>query len=141
MSVSASSKPPMRVVAGIIWQGDRYLAVRRPEGTRHAGMWEFPGGKVEPGESLEEAMIRELAEELGITAQAPQFWREKEHTYPRGSVRLYFFHIRAFKGVPRPLEGQRLSWVTPAEALDLAFLEADLDIVVDLQALPALSGV
>ena len=132
---------PVRVVAGILWRAGRYLAVQRPEGKRHAGLWEFPGGKVEPGEALEAAMVRELAEELGITAQAPEFWREKDHTYQQGTVRLYFFHIRAFKGVPRPLEGQGLSWVTPAEGLKLAFLEADRDIVEELQRFPALSGV
>jgi len=131
----------VRVVAGIIWQDGRYLAVQRPEGKHHAGLWEFPGGKVEPGESLEAAMIRELGEELGISAESLEYWREKDHTYPRGSVRLYFFHIHAFKGVPHPLEGQGLCWVTPAEALGYAFLEADLDIVADLVSLSALSGV
>lgn len=141
MSPSGPDGPPLRVVAGIIWQGGRYLAVERPSGKHHAGMWEFPGGKVEPGESLEAAMIRELAEELGITALDLEYWREKDHTYQHGAVRLYFFHIRAFTGVPRPLEGQGLRWVIPAEALDLPFLEADLDIVAALVPSGAPSGV
>jgi len=123
------------VVAGILWREGRYLGVRRPEGKAHAGLWEFPGGKVEPGEDPAAALVRELAEELDIQAGAPQFWREKIHEYPGLTVRLFFFHIRDFKGVPRPLEGQGLRWLTPAEGVSLPFLEADQDIVEDLLAL------
>jgi len=122
------------VVAGILWRDGRYLGVRRPEGKAHAGLWEFPGGKVEPGEEPAAALVRELAEELDIQAGKVEFWREKIHEYPSLTVRLYFFHIRDFKGVPRPLEGQGLRWLTPAEAAALPFLEADRDIVWDLLA-------
>jgi len=123
------------VVAGIIWRDGRYLGVKRPEGKRHAGFWEFPGGKVESGEDRQRALIRELSEELGIRARAPKYWREKVHTYPEVTVRLSFFHIRDFVGVPSPLEGQGLSWLTPAEGLLLPFLEADRDIIKELAAL------
>ena len=122
------------VVAGIIWQGDRYLAVQRPQGKRHAGFWEFPGGKVEPGEAAPDAMIRELHEELGIRVTTPQFWREKVHAYPELTVRLSFFHIRDFVGVPSPQEGQGLRWLTPVRALDLPFLAADRGIIEELAA-------
>lgn len=117
------------VVAGIIWRGEKFLAVRRPEGKAHAGSWEFPGGKVESGESLGAALGRELEEELGLRVTDAEFWRQCEHVYPNISVRLHFFHVRGFDGEPRPLEGHGLSWVTPREACDLAFLEADTAIV------------
>jgi len=122
------------VVAGILWRDGRYLGVQRPEGKAHAGLWEFPGGKVEPGEAPADALVRELAEELDIQTGEVEFWREKIHEYPAITVRLYFFHIRDFKGVPRPLEGQGLRWLSPAEAVDLPFLEADRDIVEALLA-------
>jgi len=124
----------IHVVAGIIWAGESYLGVQRPEGKSHAGLWEFPGGKVEPGEDAASAMVRELREELDIEALQVEYWREKIHEYPALTVRLSFFHIRDFKGVPRPMEGQGLRWVTPAEAVALPFLEADRDIVTELSA-------
>ncbi|WP_243361126.1 (deoxy)nucleoside triphosphate pyrophosphohydrolase [Fundidesulfovibrio terrae] len=126
----------IHVVAGIIWSDGRYLGVKRPEGKSHAGLWEFPGGKVEPGEDAPRAMVRELREELDIEVSSVEFWREKIHEYPGFTVRLSFFHIRDFKGVPRPMEGQGLRWVTPAEAEHLPFLEADRDIVTELLAHP-----
>jgi len=124
----------IHVVAGIIWQGGRYLAVQRPPGKRHAGFWEFPGGKVEPGESTADALVRELHEELGITLTQFQYWCEKIHEYPDLTVRLSFFHICDFNGVPSSLEGQGLRWLTPVEALELPFLEADRGIVQKLAA-------
>lgn len=125
----------IHVVAGIIWRDGQYLGVRRPEGKAHAGLWEFPGGKVEPGEDAAAAVVRELQEELAVEAVRVEYWREKIHAYPDFTVRLSFFHIRDFKGVPRPLEGQGLRWLSPAEALSLPFLEADRDIVKELSAL------
>ena len=124
----------IHVVAGIIWREGRYLGVRRPKGKPHAGLWEFPGGKVEPGEDAPSAMVRELLEELAIKAENVEYWREKIHEYPDFTVRLSFFHIHDFKGVPSPLEGQGLRWLTPAEAVALPFLEADRDIVMELSA-------
>lgn len=126
----------IRVVAGVIWRGDRFLAVRRPEGKSMAGFWEFPGGKVEPGESLEAALARELTEELGLLPLDVRHWRDVTHRYPQGTVHLSFFHIRDFKGVPRPLEGQGLRWVTASEASALDFLEADREIVARLLLSP-----
>lgn len=123
------------VVAGILWRNGRYLAVQRPAGKLHAGFWEFPGGKQEDGETLEAALVRELREELAITALDYQFWCAKEHIYPgppQRHVRLYFFHVTAFDGTPLPNEGQALQWVTPASARSLPFLEADRKLVETL---------
>lgn len=125
----------MEVVAAVIWHGERFLAVQRPPGKVMAGYWEFPGGKLEPGESPEAALVRELEEELGIVARDFVRWREKCHTYDHAVVRLFFFQIHAFDGVPTAREGQRLAWVRPgAEAAVLEFLPADCDIVAALAA-------
>lgn len=126
----------IHVVAAVLWREGRFLGVQRPEGKAHAGLWEFPGGKVEEGEDAPAALVRELREELGIEARAPAFWREKIHEYPALTVRLSFFHIRDFNGDPCPLEGQGLRWLTPAQARELPFLEADRDIVEALPAQP-----
>ncbi|OLN24324.1 5-methyl-dCTP pyrophosphohydrolase [Desulfovibrio sp. DV] len=117
------------VVAAIIWQGGRYLGVRRPEGKPMAGAYEFPGGKIEPGETPDVALARELREELGITPTAIAFFREKAHSYEHLSVHLHFFHVHAFDGEPLPLEGQDMEWLTPQEGRMRPFLEADRDIV------------
>ena len=124
------------VAAGILWRDGRFLAAQRPPGSIQEGFWEFPGGKVEPGESPAEALIRELQEELGVTVRAPVFWRQAEHAYATPvarHVRLHFFHVRAFTGEPRACEGQALRWVLPREARTVPFLAADLAIVRELE--------
>ena len=128
----------IEVVAGILWRGGRFLAACRPEGSVHAGQWEFPGGKVEAGEDAEAALARELREELGVElgmeAGRAQFWRTLEHVYttPPRHVVLHFFHVRDFAGQACAREGQELRWLTPVEAAELPFLEADVPVVRDL---------
>ncbi len=122
------------VVAAVIWRDGRYLGVRRPEGKSMAGAYEFPGGKIEPGETPEVALGRELREELGIRPAAIAFFLEKAHAYEHLSVHLRFFHVRAFVGEPVPLEGQGMEWLTPVEALSRPFLAADRDVVEALAA-------
>ncbi|MDL2209846.1 (deoxy)nucleoside triphosphate pyrophosphohydrolase [Desulfovibrio sp. OttesenSCG-928-O18] len=121
-------------VAGILWRNGEFLAVQRPEGKVMAGFWEFPGGKIEPGETPAKALIRELSEELGIVVSAPSFWRTVTHTYAHGRVTLHVFHVRNFNGEPAPMEDQAIRWTTPAAALDLNFLPADLPLVRELCA-------
>ena len=124
------------VVAGILWRGDRFLAVCRPEGKPRAGAWECPGGKVDPGETPEEALARELGEELGVRPLTASLWREVRHDYPELSVALRFYHVTRFEGEPFPHEGHGLAWMTRTEALALPFLEADLELVADLPDRP-----
>jgi 8-oxo-dGTP diphosphatase len=125
----------IEVVAAVIWRDGRYLGVRRPAGKSMAGAYEFPGGKIEPGEVPQAALVRELGEELGITPSAFAFFREKAHSYPHLSVRLHFFHVHAFIGEPQALEGQDMEWLTPRQALARPFLEADRDVVEALAGL------
>lgn len=124
------------VAVGLIWRRGRVLAAQRPEGKAHEGYWEFPGGKLEPGESPQDALTRELAEELGIGVRACRFWKATEHVYEKYDlhVRLHFFHVTAFAGEPCAREGQNIRWVTPAEAAELPLLPADIELVASLPA-------
>ena len=122
-------KPVLNVVAGIVWQGEEYLAVQRPEGARMAGWWEFPGGKIEENESREDALVREFQEELDITPTQFEFWRELVHEYDEFVVHLHFFHIHKYSGKLKGLEQQRMVWVNPALPPTLEYLPADIAIV------------
>jgi len=93
--------------------GQEFLLALRPEGKVYAGYWEFPGGKVEPGESVREALIRELQEELGITVTACSPWLTKQFTYPHATVRLHFWRVTAWDGeigITAPLEHAAVNW-------------------------------
>lgn len=127
-------KRVLEVVAGVVWQNELYLAVERPEGRRMAGWWEFPGGKVEQGESKSEALVREFQEELGITPLEYDFWTELEHEYDEFVVHLSFFNIYNYSGELTPLENQRMAWVDPTLPPRLEFLPADVKIVEALHS-------
>lgn len=93
--------------------GQEFLLAQRPEGKVYAGYWEFPGGKVEPGESVREALIRELQEELGITVTACSPWLTRQFTYPHATVRLHFWRVTAWDGeigITAPLEHAAVNW-------------------------------
>ena len=123
------------VAVGVLIREDgRVLLASRPEGKPWAGYWEFPGGKLEPGETAEQALCRELREELGISVRACRLWQIVEHDYAERDlhVQLHFFHVTAFDGTPCARERQELRWVTPAQARDLPFLPADADLVASL---------
>lgn len=122
-------KPVIEVVAGIIWQDGLYLAVERPEGTQMAGWWEFPGGKIEKGESRDEALVRELQEELGVTPLEFDYWQKLVHEYDEFTVCLYFFNITKYSGKLSSLENQRMEWVDPHLPPTLDYLPADITIV------------
>lgn len=117
------------MAAGVIWRNGRFLAAKRPEGKPRAGFWEFPGGKQEPGESIEETLRRELREELGIDCGRPIPWEIVRHEYSDIRVILHFMHVTEFSGEPSARDGQELRWVTPMEARGLPFLPADIAVL------------
>ncbi len=147
--------PTKLVVAGILWRSHEFLAAQRPEGKAHAGYWEFPGGKVEEGESLEQALVRELEEEIGITATTMLKWQTVRHVYNNSAslkeesanggkggsrqsknsafaVEVHFYHVTTFDGEPHPKEGHGLAWMTRDMAVTYPFLEADRPLVATL---------
>ncbi|MBS1228989.1 MAG: thiamine monophosphate synthase [Proteobacteria bacterium] len=100
--------------------GTEYLLACRPEGKVYAGYWEFPGGKVEPGESMRQALVRELQEELGITIDCAWPWLSRTHTYPHASVRLKFFRVTSWHGEIKPIEHSGLEWTRIGDAASVA---------------------
>lgn len=121
------------VVAAVIERDGRMLVTRRLHGTHLAGRWEFPGGKIEPGEPLDLALRRELTEELGVSARVGAEIFSVEHAYPARTVRLHFFACQT-DDAPRAMLGQEMRWVTRAELGDLEFPEADAELIRILQS-------
>jgi 8-oxo-dGTP diphosphatase len=123
----------IRVVAGAIERGGKILCAQRGVAQRHAGMWELPGGKVEPGESDEDALARELQEELGVAVHVGQQLGVSDHDYPAQSVRLVGYRCTIAQGQPVATEHAQLKWVGP-EALDeLDWAPADRPLVARLK--------
>ncbi|MGE0073202.1 MAG: NUDIX domain-containing protein [Thiomonas sp.] len=109
----SAARQPVAVAVGLMMRPDgRFLLASRPSGKPYAGYWEFPGGKIEPGESLLHALAREFDEELGVTVRAAHYWRSLRVDYPHALVDLQFCRITAWDGQPRGREGQQLSWQT-----------------------------
>ncbi|RMD90850.1 MAG: (deoxy)nucleoside triphosphate pyrophosphohydrolase [Alphaproteobacteria bacterium] len=131
-------KPVILVSAvALVDRDGRVLLARRPEGRPMAGLWEFPGGKVEPGETPEAALIRELHEELGIgtweSCLAPLTFAS--HGYDDFHLLMPLFVCRKWQGIPSPREGQKLAWVAPARLADYPMPPADLPLVPALRDL------
>lgn len=110
-------------------EADRYLISRRPDGTHLAGSWEFPGGKVEPGEAPDSALARELAEELGIEVEVGNIFAVGHHVYERREVILLVYDARLVAGEPSCLEVAEFKWVTAAELVEIPLPPADLPVV------------
>ena len=119
----------IEVAAGLIHHEGRYLIAKRKAGVHLAGCWEFPGGKREPGESLEECLKRELFEELSIRIDQPIPFQIIRHDYQEKTVELHFFHCRIDTGTETPLDCAELRWVYPHEMEALKFPPADLPII------------
>lgn len=123
------------VVAALIWNGDRFLACQRPAHKARGLLWEFVGGKVELGETKEEALIRECKEELGVTVSVENIFMEVVHQYHDLLVRLTLFCARIEDGTPMVLEHNDIKWITTAEIPQYDFCPADKDILLVLQKL------
>jgi 8-oxo-dGTP diphosphatase len=110
-SMTEPTKPPTEVAVGLIFNTHgQVLFAQRPAGKPYAGWWEFPGGKIEAGESVQAALARELQEELGLHIQQVQRWVTRMHTYPHATVRLHFCKITQWHGTPQSLEQQAFTW-------------------------------
>ena len=123
------------VVAALIWQGDRFLACQRPSNKARALLWEFVGGKVEPGETKEQALIRECREELDIELAVGELFMEVVHEYPDLTVRLSLFNATIASGTPKMLEHNDLRWIAVSEIDELEFCPADDEILERLKQL------
>ena len=121
------------VVAALIWEGDRFLACQRPAHKARGLLWEFVGGKVEPGERLEDALIRECREELDITVAPRDVFMEVIHEYPDLTVRLTLFNATIAEGTPKALEHHDIRWITVREIDGLEFCPADEEILKKLR--------
>jgi len=127
------------VVAAVLTQPDgRVLLARRPPGKVYAGYWEFPGGKVEPGETLQAALARELHEELGIVISPACRWITRVFEYPHATVRLNFFRVFDWQGEPHPHEGQLFSWQQPDAVEVTPLLPANFPVLKALSLPPVL---
>ena len=125
----------IEVVAALIRDdAGRYLITRRRQGTHLAGLWEFPGGKREAGDTLEQSLRRELAEELGAVFTVEELFETVRWTYPEKAVVLHFFRCRVTAGIIAPQEGQLMEWVAPAEFGRFDFPPADAELLRRLEA-------
>ena len=136
--VQAVPRPPglIRVAAGILRDArGRILIAQRPPGGHVGGFWEFPGGKLQPGESPAEALVRELHEEIGIRVEAATPFMAYRHDYPERSVELHVFLVDRYTGEPQGVEGQPLRWVAVADFSSAGLLDADLLLAAALSRL------
>jgi len=133
--MSFTSPEVLAVVAAVLVDREgQVLIAQRPPGKWQAGRWEFPGGKVEPGEAEAETVRRELEEELGVRVDAAERLAEIRHDYPDRSVAIGLWLVLRHEGEPQGLDGQALKWVSVQELLDCDLLEADLPMVPVLRA-------
>ena len=121
------------VVAALIWDGDRFLACQRPAHKARALLWEFVGGKVEPGETHEAALIRECKEELNVCICVDDIFMDVIHEYPDLTVHLFLYNARITDGEITLLEHNDAKWLLPKEIPQYSFCPADEEILVRIQ--------
>lgn len=122
----------IEVVAALIWQSGRFMICQRPAHKARGLLWEFVGGKVEPGETHAKALVRECREELGVSIVVGALFMEVTHAYPDLTVHLSLYHAVIAGGVPQLLEHNDLRWITPAEIPQYDFCPADEAILQKL---------
>jgi len=123
------------VVAALIWDGDKFLACQRPAHKARSLLWEFVGGKVESGESLQDALIRECREELAVTVKVGEIFMTVLHEYPDITVRLTLFNASISEGTVQKLEHNDIRWITIQEIDNYRFCPADDEILLKLKSL------
>lgn len=126
-------KKVTEVVAALIWDGDRFLICQRPAHKARGLLWEFVGGKVEPGETKKQALIRECREELAVTLSVGEIFMEVGHDYPDLNVHLTLFNAVIRDGTPQMLEHNDIRWITTEEIPQYEFCPADETILKRLR--------
>lgn len=130
-----SSFPPHKIIGvAVIWNDQKQILIdrRRPEGAM-GGLWEFPGGKIEPGETIQECIQREISEELGIVIEVGEHLITIDHSYTNLRVTLTVHHCRHLTGIPQPLESDEIRWVTLEELEHFTFPKANTQIIAALK--------
>ena len=117
------------VVAALIWQGEKFMICQRPAHKARGLLWEFVGGKVEVGETKEDALIRECQEELDVLLSVGEVFMDVTHEYPDLTVHLTLFHATIAEGEPKKLEHNDIKWITPREIPNYDFCPADKEIL------------
>lgn len=123
------------VVAALIWNQDKFMICQRPAHKARGLLWEFVGGKVEPGETKEQALIRECQEELAITPDVGEVFMDVIHKYPDLTVHLTLFHATIREGIPKKMEHNDIRWITVDEIDEFKFCPADEEILTRLKRL------
>ena len=124
-----SQEAPLIVTAAVITRDDRVLVTRRKKDSHLGGQWEFPGGKMEPGESPEESLVRELQEELGVEIEVAHILEVVFHRYPERDVLLLFYSCELLDGEPWPVDVEEVAWVSRPELPHLDWVPADVPFV------------
>lgn len=122
----------VEVVAALIWDDDKFMICQRPANKARALLWEFVGGKVEPGETKEQALIRECREELAVTLSVGDVFMDVVHKYPDLTVHLTLFNATIAEGEPQKLEHNDIRWITPSEIQNYEFCPADEEILKEI---------
>ena len=123
----------LQVVAALIWREDKFLICQRPKDKKRALLWEFVGGKVEAGETKQQALVRECQEELAITVKVNDVFCQVSHDYPDVTVNLTLFNAEIASGEPQMLEHNDMRWIAPSEIDNYEFCPADEDILTKIK--------
>ena len=122
----------IEVVAALIWKGNKFMICQRAANKARGLLWEFVGGKVEPGETKEQALIRECREELAVTLSVGDVFMDVVHEYPDLTVHLTLFNATIAEGEPQKLEHNDIQWITPSEITNYDFCSADIEILKNI---------
>ena len=123
------------VVAALIWDKDKFMICQRPAHKARGLLWEFVGGKVEPGETKKQALIRECQEELAVMLSIGDVFMDVVHEYPDLTVHLTLFNAVILEGVPQKLEHNDIKWISPSEIPNYEFCSADVEILNKIKKL------
>jgi len=129
----SAAKKVIEVSAALIFRDGQLLITQRHAQVHLGGLWEFPGGKREAGETFEQCLVREIREELGVEISAGELFEEISHDYPEKSVHLKFFICKLISGDPQPLDCAAVKWIDRAQLSEFEFLAADAQLLVKLR--------